>query len=58
MGNNIYIYIYTHLVTSTGNLPELWPRRSLACGLLVCRLAVTVDFRNFIVLFWAETLAH
>ena len=57
----IYIYIYTHIhiciyshqiLRSAGfgmQPASLEPRR---------RIVDTVDFRNFIVLFWAETLAH
>ena len=49
----IYIYIYIHTVdvgvrAKTHAFPVYFSTM----------LQLTVDFRNFIVFFWAETLAH
>ena len=63
----IYIYICIHICTHIHYIHILTILADDGMELVISRQAVlrtpchrwsTVDFRNFIVLFWAETLAH
>ena len=51
---SIYIYIYTEDQDDHRGAQDEAPARRVRQDVIT----TTVDFRNFIVFFWAETLAH
>ena len=62
----MYIHTYTYIerdmstysITQGGPHGRAAQRRTHGAELGAAAARVTVDFRIFIVLFWAETLAH